>query len=255
MNKYVPGTIPGVDPRTARMIQELYERTNQLQGRIDEVEANILPPGAKKETPQAGLLYVPGRGQDGFARISPDGVIVSYTNPTEDTYPYVDLRSIGNIGGGTDTLHSFDLPANDLAKDGDYLDIFYRGFYANNANTKQILITIGGTTLFDTGASDLRNSISVQWEIRLSVFRISSTVLRAGVGFSAHFFGVTSAAVPFTIGAAGGLVIAQGIDVTVADLSLNTTAFIVTCQGTADNDIVQNVTRIERYRAKQVKLV
>jgi hypothetical protein len=86
MNKYVPGSIPGVDPATANMIRDLYQRTNSLQDRLDGMKVELPPMGAKKERPVPGVLQLPSPAGDGFIRVNEDGVIASYQAPVRSTF-------------------------------------------------------------------------------------------------------------------------------------------------------------------------
>lgn len=243
MNKYVPGSIPGVDPATAQMIRELYQRTNMLQDRMDGMRVDTSPAGAKKEKPVPGILTIPGPDQDGFIRVSPDGVIVSYTSPSFGVFPYVDITVVGNVGAGTDSLHSFGLPVGTLANDGDALEVRYGGFFAGNANTKRIQINFGG-----------QNVINIQlaqngglWDYDILYVRTSPTSIVSTGQMMWHF------ATP--VGGFVNTAIAANMNSLTGLPNLNSSAIelLVQAEGVNDNDIVQRLSYINLHRPRMVK--
>src|SRR5688572_11066579 len=127
-NLYTPNLM-GMDPQTARTMRDLVDRVNYLTTELDMVRGMIISssPGvdaARRENPQPGIVTIPCRedgGQDGFIRVNSDGVINSYVNPIESLFPYADITIVGNVGAGTDTLHTFTLPAGTLSLDGDWI--------------------------------------------------------------------------------------------------------------------------------------
>lgn len=254
MAKYVPGHIPGVEPRTARLIQQLYEMNNQMSDEIAKLRASMsVTGGAKKENPKPGVITIPSKseeGQNGLIRVNEDGVIVSYVNPFEGIFPYIDLRTIGNVGAGVDTLHSFTIPAGTLAFDGDYLRIRYKGDFAANANTKRIQGVIGGNVYNNTGLYSISGA---EWVWDLDVIRTSSTQVRIPI-IAVDGFGDRTIA-----GVVGGnyLFFAAGTLVTVTNL--NTTNVVIEMQAEsgagATDDIIQRVSRIEFYRPRTIRLV
>src|SRR5262245_46965128 len=149
-----------MDPQAIRVIRDLVDRINFLTmevGRLAERDLTVMPNGvARKENPIEGVINIPSRGfntaQDGLVRVSRDGVIVSYINPTEPTFPYVDNSTVNNSGAGPDTLHTFSLPANSLRNDKDYIDLWYAGGSVNNANTKFVNARFGGNIYEGIGA-------------------------------------------------------------------------------------------------------
>jgi len=61
--------------------------------------------------------------------------------------PSVNVTAVGNVGGGTDNLQSFTLPANTLYAAGKGVRITTWGTAANNSNPKTILLNVGATNL------------------------------------------------------------------------------------------------------------
>lgn len=66
---------------------------------------------------------------------------------------YATSTQVGNVGGGTDDLQSYTVPASTLAVDGDHLDIEWAVKFAANANNKTFKIVFGSTTLYTIGAA------------------------------------------------------------------------------------------------------
>lgn len=162
MNKYVPGVIPGVDPNTAKMIRELYQRTNMLSDRIDEVYPMIPPVGAKKESPVAGYLNIPGNVQDGFARVTKDGVISSYTNPVTNgrVTPLLTFQGDMDVQVNVLTpLFSVKIEGNTM-RPLDQIAFDFGGFVIGTPLVNGIVsVTLGGNTL-----------LSVTYTISISSF-------------------------------------------------------------------------------------
>lgn len=85
-NQYTLPTLPGTDPQSRRVMQDLVDQLNYLTGEVDRVRNSISAQamvGAKKENPQPGIITIPAVNLDtqpGFIRVNPDGVIKSYTD-------------------------------------------------------------------------------------------------------------------------------------------------------------------------------
>jgi len=155
----------------------------------------------------------------------------------------VNTAVIGNIGAGLDPLHSFSLPANFLRNDGDYLHIYFGGGYAVNANLKRVVASFGGTAWEDTG---LRNLVDGSgWAIAVRVVRLSATSVLVSGGIIANSLAVSSLDVPTTFGE-GFLSAARNRLITgLPDLNLNATTILVSGEGTANDDVIQNLSIIE----------
>lgn len=254
-NLYTPN-LSGMDPQSARIIRDLADRVNYLTTEVDRMKREAPDPGARKENPIPGILTIPYRshgGQDGFIRVNQDGVISSYSNPVESIFPYVDLSTAGNVGTGTDPLHSYSLGAGILAIDGDYLDITYGGNVADNDNDKQFSVTFDGQSIMDTGLADL--DINVGWIAVVRIVRVSSTSIRVSSIIGMNLLQVSSAGAVNTF-SAGAEVVARTVTPTgIANLNTNTVVIQCSGVGTADNDITQNLSIIEFRRPRTVKLV
>ena len=162
MAKYVPGHIPGVEPRTARLIQQLYEMNNQLSDEVGKLRASMPPVGAKKENPQKGMLFIPGNINDGFARVSPDGVIVSYTNPVQQggVTPLLCMAGDQDVQVNVDTpLYQVMIPGDSM-KVGEMISFQFGGFIIGTP-------LVSGTVTIRVGASTL---VSVTYTISVTQF-------------------------------------------------------------------------------------
>lgn len=155
----------------------------------------------------------------------------------------VNITTVGNVGAGLDPLHSFSLPANSLRNNGDYLHIWFGGDYANNANLKRVVASFGGTAWEDTGLRDVVNGSG--WATAVTIVRVSSTSVLVSGGILANSLAITSANVVTTfgegfIGAARNRLITD-----LPNLSLNDTLIEVEGEGTANDDVTQNLSIYE----------
>lgn len=255
-NKYVVPTLPGIDPKVARVIQDLTDRVNFLTEHVPRVreEANDVTGLAKKENPVKGVITLFGTEQNGFIRVSSDGVIASYTNPVaSQTFPYVDLRSVANVGAALSDLHTFNLPIGTLANDGDWLAIEYTGNFAATAANKQVAATFDGQGFIDTGLIDL--PLSVGWVATSTITRLSSTSVVASSNISSNIVGLNSLNVPYTFGA-GGEVVARGIVMTgIANLNSSLIPIVVQGRGGVGGDVFQVKSIIELKTPQTVVLL
>lgn len=129
-NNYVPGSIPGVDPATANMIRELYQRTNTLQDRMDGMKVGMPPRGARKEKPVPGVLQLPSHAGDGFIRVNEDGVIASYQPPTKATFCdpiFLSLTEATTTAAVETNIRQIKIPAGSH-KRNEHLAIEFGGF-------------------------------------------------------------------------------------------------------------------------------
>jgi hypothetical protein len=156
----------------------------------------------------------------------------------------INITSVGNVGAGLDPLHSFSLPADSLRNDGDYLHVFFGGDYAANANLKRVVASFGGTAWEDTGLRDLVDGGG--WAIAVRIARLSATSVLVSGGIGANSLAVTSLLnVPNTFGE-GFLSAARNRLITLLpNLNLNATTILVSGEGTANDDVVQNLSIIE----------
>ena len=153
-----------------------------------------------------------------------------------------DTSEVGNVGAGLDLLDSFSLPADSLANDEDFLDVWYGGVFANNANAKLIQAEFGGTAYETGGGLVLTGGASfVGWSLNIRIIRLSSTSVRVSHGYIAHSAFISVANAPNTFGA-GSFVVSRSSDITgLANLNSNATDMELFGQGTADDDVVKNL--------------
>lgn len=94
--------------------------------------------------------------------------------------------------GSESTLLSQSFVANFLSADGEHLVAEYAGFFANNANNKRIRLTFAGTQIFDSGTFAFTNQ---QWNIKITIIRISATNVKSIVSFNSGNTTVASASI------------------------------------------------------------
>lgn len=133
---------------------------------------------------------------------------------------HTDVTSVGNVGGGEDTLITYTLPANTLGADEDILEIEVFGSLAANGNNKNIKLYFGSQVIFTTGAVA---SNAKDW-------RIKATVVRSGAAtqvIASAFEGDT-------------VLVTQTADYVAGTQTLSSSV-VIKCTGeaTATNDIVQ----------------
>lgn len=88
---------------------------------------------------------------------------------------FLEADKVGNIGGGTDDLQTFTLPAKSLRNNGDMLTVRYAGSFATNDNDKRIQILVDGQVIEDFGAFDFDTGEWVSW---MHHIRETSTIIR-----------------------------------------------------------------------------
>lgn len=260
-NLYSLGALPGFDPQARRTMQDLVDQLNFLTGevgRLKERDLVVMPTGAaRRESPIEGTITIPYRdagGQDGLLRVSKDGVIVSYVNPAESIFPYVDTSLVNSSGAGPDILHTYTLPANSLANDGDYLDVWYAGGFAAVNRDKAVQAQFDGTSYENGGVLDIDGSTG--WVLFSRIIRTSPVQVRTSHLLLDNVIFVNSANVAssFNIGAQ---VITRNTLFTVSNL--NTTDIIMRIRsvvtGGAAGDVFQNQSIIELHRPRTVKLI
>lgn len=154
MNRYVPGSIPGVDPQTARLIQKLYEQDNQLKDEIDNLRKSIPDAGVQRERPVPGILTIPGNSSDGFLRVNPEGLIKSYTNPVQigSVTPLLIEQGDSDVQVNVVTpLYSVVIPGNSM-QPNEQIAFDFGGFVIGTPLVASTVTVIcGGTTLISVG--------------------------------------------------------------------------------------------------------
>lgn len=127
--------------------------------------------------------------------------------------------AVGNVGGGTDDLMTFTIPANVLVTTNKAIRVKAWGTTANNANAKTLTFNVGSQTVLTTA---LTVSIAGQWEVEAVIIRTGSS---------------TQDIVARTLQGAT-LIFDQELT---AGTQTETATIVVKCTAaaTADNDIVQ----------------
>lgn len=80
----------------------------------------------------------------------------------------VNVTAVGNVGGGTDDLMTYTVPANVLVANGKAIRIKAWGTTANNATGKTVTFVVGSQTVLTTA---LTTSIAGRWEIEVYIVR------------------------------------------------------------------------------------
>lgn len=84
-------------------------------------------------------------------------------------------NTVGNVGGGLDVLHFFNLPANSLRSNDDSLKIHLVWNTAGNINAKQFQVSFGAVTFIDTGSVIINNERLI---VDIVITRLTSTSVR-----------------------------------------------------------------------------
>ena len=152
----------------------------------------------------------------------------------------VNTTPTGNVGGGLDPLHSFSLLAGSLANDDDYLEVEYAGSFATNDNDKRIVVSFGGQTITTIGTG-LFDIDAGNWRYEITYTRLTSTTVLASLNLAWGFLLRDGG------GTAGGngLTAAAVAELTVPDLDANATTMLVQAEGTANDDIIQRLSKIK----------
>ncbi len=134
--------------------------------------------------------------------------------------------NVGNVGGGTDDLMSYTMPAATLSADGQTIRITVWGTTANNANAKTIVLNFGATLVTINATTAAPNNQN--WRAVFEVVRTGAATQKlSGSGTAGAVLEGTYNASP-TATLSGAVVIK------------------VTGAATTDNDIVQNGMLIEQ---------
>lgn len=182
-NLYALPTLPGTDPQSRRVMQDLVDQLNYLTGEVERLKREIPDVGARKENPQPGIISIPSFDSNGFIRVNEDGVIVSYVNPSpmllnvglSGSY-FTDVATYQTGANTNETDFSVKIvEANTFADDGDFMLFTSRSLYAANANTKRYRIYWDSSPFFDTGTVAFNGS--AQFLIGM-IYRENSTTLK-----------------------------------------------------------------------------
>jgi hypothetical protein len=144
---------------------------------------------------------------------------------------------VGNVGAGVDVLDTLSIPANSLLANNDYVDYWYSGGFANNANTKRILLTIDGQNIFDSTLFTF-NGVpnNNRWSLNGKILRSSATQVIASANVMLGSVVITGA------GAVSGNAQLQGENkiLTVANLNSNAVALTLSAEATTNDDVTKN---------------
>jgi len=137
--------------------------------------------------------------------------------------------TVGNVGAAETDLLIFNLIANTLNENNNYIEILGFGTLAANANNKRIRLNIGTTTIYDTTALAMNNG---SWKIHATIIRTAANAQKCIVEVSSSNALLTNSV--------AYLVSAEDF----------TTGFNISFTGTAvaDNDIVQEGLIIKYYK-------
>jgi len=252
-NLYSPGSIEGASADAIREIQNLYDRINYLTQEVERFRTafpEMVDVSARKENPTEGIITVPSTGyggQNGFIKVSKDGVIKSYASPSSigSGAPKWFNRSSTLFGTAANTTETnfgvVTAPPGTLAENDDFLVMRFRGFSAGGANTKRYRGYLNTTLILDTGLQPYGGG----WEMGILLTRLNPLLLRC----QEYFFSTNSTGLallnaninlntfPFPPNAGGA-------DFAITSLESTTLTYQVTgtngAVGPAANDCTQN---------------
>lgn len=233
-NLYHPGTMPDLNPRTERIVMDLFDRVNYLTTTMGDVQGTLKTISNSDSTKGIpGLITIPGILGDGFIRVDENGAVIKYASPitTKGIFRmlFVDPTDHGNSGVVATTLISINIPAGTLKLTGDFLEYVAEFVLANNGNSKTINYSFGGASL---NTNPWTNTVgNVQMVLIGRIYRTSPTTCRSYQAASLPFLAQTT---DFT----------QFSDITVASMDSTGLVFTVAAQAGASNDIVHKVSHM-----------
>jgi hypothetical protein len=155
---------------------------------------------------------------------------------------HVDFSTVGNVGAGPDVLHTYTLPANSLATDGDFLRVRYAGRFAGDADTKTIDVRFGGVS-----AISLAETQGVWgWLYDITYIRTTATTVLFAVNVSWGRLRVPAGGALTD----DGLFQAEVTGLTIANLNSNTMLMEVQGgdAGSETDDVRQFLSTVELYQ-------
>ena len=161
----------------------------------------------------------------------------------------VDTSTVNSAGAGPDTLHTFSLPANSLATNGDFVEVEYGFLFASNDNDKGIRGTFGGTEYArrGLGATDLDGVVG--GVIRATIARLSTTSVIVSSTMVANVMFADSAGAFTGTSGNGGITFGSCVAITgLADLTTNATTMSGQSLGVAANDVTQRLSVIKLFQ-------
>lgn len=164
-------------------------------------------------------------------------------------YPYtleVNTATTNSTGAGPDTLHSFSLPANSLANNGDYLEVEYSFIFAADDDNKGIGATFGGTEYARRGLASTDLDGTVGGVIRATIVRLSTTSVHVSSVMVANVMFADSAGAFSGTGGNGGIAFGSSVAITgLADLTANATTMTGQGLGVNAGDVSQRLSVIK----------
>lgn len=138
------------------------------------------------------------------------------------------FTSVGNVGTGDDTLHTFTVPGGTLATNGQTVTAYAAGTFAATANNKRLRVKWGATTIFDSGA--LAVTAASSWVLEIRIMRTGAATQRCCVT-------LTSSDAAITINANYA---------TATETLTSGSALSVTGEATSNNDIVEEIFKVRK---------
>lgn len=157
-----------------------------------------------------------------------------------------DTSTVNSSGVGPDVLHTYSLPANSLATDGDYLSVWYGGNFAANDRNKAVNAQFDGQTYEGAGIQDIDSAIG--WTLCVRIIRLSSTSVRVSHFLLENAIAVDSPGTATSYGTGGQMFCRTNDLAGVANLNSNAVTMRVRSvveAGAAAADVVQNLSIIE----------
>lgn len=170
-----------------------------------------------------------------------NGQIVGYARTIA-----VDTGSTASSGAGPDTLHTFSLPANSLANNGDFVEVEYSGIFAVDDDNKAIRATFGGTEYLNRGLGATDFDGALGWVMRAKIVRLSTTSVRVSAALNANLMFADSLNAFTGTSGNGGLMSGSSVDITgLSDLTANATTMSAQSLGVNAGDVTQKLSVIK----------
>lgn len=174
----------------------------------------------------------------------------TFTGAAVKGYPKtieVNTAIANSSGAGPDTLHSFSLPANSLAADGDYVEVEYSFVFASNNNDKGVRALFHTTEYVNRGinAQDIDGILG--GVIRATIARLSATSVHVSATMSLDLIFADSQATPVvSTSNNGGMFGASSLAIAgLPDLSANALTMAGQSLGVAAGDVSQRLSVIK----------
>jgi len=158
----------------------------------------------------------------------------------------VNTTLINSSGVGPDVLHTFTLPANTLANDEDYIEVWYGGGFAAVNRDKAVQAQFAGVTYENSGVFDFDGSTG--WLLGGRIVRTDSTHVQTSHMLVENLVQVTSGNVASSQSVGGSWLCRNSVPFVVPDLNANASVMrvrSVVAAGAAANDVFQNLSIIK----------